>query len=266
MNTTVASRSIDFLRLPLAFSIVLLHSVQSNLPEGATLYYANDLHNAIKILFSEIICRASVPLFFFVSGYLFFNHIKELGWNTYQEKVKKRCRTLLLPYVIWNVLCLLTLYVLHLIANGITCSLKDFFVEKGSWNIFFYGRRGYPIDYPLWFVRDLIYMVILSPVIYYIVRRKGLLCFICVLYLITPAIGLSDTIPTTAICFFSLGAYFNIMDKDFICSERCFRNLVFLGIPLIVVCEVSYGDVNIPMVYPIAIRLFTLVGGGFIFM
>lgn len=50
--------------------------------------------------------------------------------------------------------------------------------------MFFAGRDGSPIDYPLWFLRDLIMIVIVSPIIFYFVKRIGfpgvvMLFFLC---------------------------------------------------------------------------------------
>ena len=43
--------------------------------------------------------QMAVPLIFFISGYLFFSKTTNFGWKEYGQKMKKRTRTLLLPYV-----------------------------------------------------------------------------------------------------------------------------------------------------------------------
>lgn len=56
----------------------------------------------------EIVTRFSVPIFFFVSAFgLFLHHDLQAPFN-YVSFMKKRCRTVLVPYIVWSLL-----YMLH---------------------------------------------------------------------------------------------------------------------------------------------------------
>jgi len=86
-----------------------------------------------------------------------------------------------------------------------------FHIESDVYRVFW----AVPINFPLWFVRDLICMVIISPLILYYIRyfkHIGII-FLGILYMaaIEPDIpGFS----MSAIFFFSLGAYFSLEKKD----------------------------------------------------
>ena len=54
------------------------------------------------LLFHEGFARAAVPMFFFVSGYLLAGHFGDEKW--YMAAIRKRIRTLLIPYVALNIL------------------------------------------------------------------------------------------------------------------------------------------------------------------
>ena len=79
----------------------------------------------------------------------------------------------------------------------------------------------YPADVPLWFVRDLMVMVLLSPAIYYLLMHGARLYLplVAVLYVC----GAGATLPglsTNALLFFSLGAFFRLRGVDVVQFAR----------------------------------------------
>ena len=120
-----------------------------------------------------------------------------------------------------------------------------------------------PILIPLWFLRDLIVVVILTPIIYYLIKqfRHWTILLLCCCYItgIWPYIhGLS----TTAIFFFSFGAYFSIHDKNMIYEAYCHRNLLYiLCIPLLLLTFFFDGyNTNIGQyIYPFYVIIGVLV-------
>lgn len=199
------SEAINWLRFPLIFLIILLHCYSVQRLEG-------DHETYFKILypFYNWIGETGVPAFFFISGFLFF-----LSKKSYSQKLKTRVHTLLIPYFIWNSLLLL-LYVIAYSAgypqeiNG--RSLADYHIidylrlywDRGAFD----NGNFVPLLCPLWYIRNLLIISLISPLLYYIIRCTQ------ELFLITIAIWWLMTyhnafIPQT-ILFFSLGAYFSI--------------------------------------------------------
>ena len=98
------SKTIEWLRFFCIGLIVLLHAVGMPLEGKDAISYQNGAFDTIRILFSEGICRVAVPIFFLVSGYLFFVKLEEWNTNIWIDKLKKRVKTLLIPYVLWNLI------------------------------------------------------------------------------------------------------------------------------------------------------------------
>lgn len=204
---TRLSEAITWLRFPLIFFIILLHCYSVQRLEGN-----HEVYFKVLYTFYNWIGETGVPGFFFISGYFFF-----LSKKTYPQKLKTRLHTLLIPYLIWNTL-LLALYVVayaigyQQIING--RSLADYtfidylrlFWDRGSFD----NGNFVPLLCPLWYIRNLLIMSALSPLLYFIIRyaREAFLLLTTVWWMMTYH---NAFIPQT-ILFFSLGAYFSILD------------------------------------------------------
>ena len=199
------SKAITWLRFPLIFLIIMLHCYSVARLEGS-----HEMYFKVLYPFSLWLGETGVPGFFFISGYLFF-----LSKKTCCQKLESRLYTLLIPYLIWNFL-LLTLYVSAFAIgypqdiNG--KNISDFtiidylrlFWDRGSYD----NGNFVPLLCPLWYIRNLLIMSLLSPIIYYIIRyrREVFLIVVTAWWLMSYH---NAFIPQT-ILFFSLGAYFSI--------------------------------------------------------
>ncbi|MBP5715194.1 MAG: acyltransferase [Prevotella sp.] len=213
MNTNVIndrlSGAITWLRFPLIFFIIILHCCTVQSLEGN-----HDLYYKTIYPFSIWLGETGVPGFFFISGFLFY-----LSKKSYSQKIRTRIRTLLVPYILWN-LILLSLYLATYIIgypqiiNGRSITNFNFidyirlFWDRGSYD----NGNFVPLLCPLWYIRNLLIMSIISPILYYIIRyvREVFLITIAVWWLMTYN---NAFIPQT-ILFFSLGAYFSIFDVN----------------------------------------------------
>ena len=199
------SDAITWLRFPLILLIILLHSYSVQRLEGNHENYFKALYP-----FSLWLGETGVPGFFFISGFLFF-----LSKKTFCQKLETRLHTLLIPYLMWNFL-LLAPYVSAFVIgypqdiNG--RNISDFtiidyirlFWDRGSYD----NGNFVPLLCPLWYIRNLLMMSLLSPIIYYIIRytREVFLIVVTVWWLMSYH---NAFIPQTVL-FFSLGAYFSI--------------------------------------------------------
>ncbi|MDE1191348.1 MAG: acyltransferase [Arachidicoccus sp.] len=129
----------------------------------------------IQKFISGMLGRCAVPLFYMISGYLFFYKTPE-GIKSVLEKMKKRINSLLIPYIIG---CLFFVFfnilISHLPATSkfvnayITSPFNEPFF-KAIVRIFYDAGNGSPMAFQLWFLRDLIILVILSPIWYYLYK------------------------------------------------------------------------------------------------
>ena len=109
-------------------------------------------------------------MFFLLSGMLFFNGIESVKGCFL--KMKKRVRSLLVPYVIWNVIFIFWYIALQNLP-GIDSFINSDIVGSLTKNGLLDALRVLywePANFPLWFVRDLMIMVVLSPVLYYLIK------------------------------------------------------------------------------------------------
>ena len=81
-DDSVKSKTIEWLRFFCAAAVVVLHSAGKPLEGNVVISCQYGAYDAIRILFSHGLCRVAVPLFFFISGYIFFVGLHTLdGWN-----------------------------------------------------------------------------------------------------------------------------------------------------------------------------------------
>ena len=165
--TSEVSGKIKLLRLPLIIGIVTVHS------------YINPVGYADRFFQTFIASTwggSCVVFLFILSGFLFFRNFN-LSLNSYLEKLKSRFWTLVVPYLFWNLaLAAMIVIVLNIPATSsfVQGQYKKY-VEDYSFANFidcFTGYiSGYPIAFHFWYVRDLIVMVILSPVFLLVARK-----------------------------------------------------------------------------------------------
>ena len=153
-KTHLQSQVISFLRFPLIVAVVFIHTqitaiggIKANL--SAPFQFAGQfpIYETTVFLVAQIFARLAVPLFFIFSGFLFFKKCDEFNTSTYFNKLKKRTHSLLIPYLFWNLLFIV-------LSSQFADSIKD-------WLILFWR----PASLQLWFIRDLMVVVLFSPLI-----------------------------------------------------------------------------------------------------
>ena len=132
-------------------------------------------------------------------------------------KLKKRVVTLLIPYLLWNLVPSLVLIggnLFSIVFRG--KSTEDLMIfltnlwNDGLWHLWWDKVNGMPSDSPLWFLRDLIVMCVLAPVFYYFIKKGGKLAVVIwfLLYVFLPVSWAHlPGISITAVFFFNIGLY-----------------------------------------------------------
>ncbi len=151
----------------LVFLIHISSFAQYDLTQSPKTYF-------ISVLVSSL-GQFAVPLFFILSGSLFFrNYTSDVFFN----KISKRFKTLVLPYLLWNFVGMVFAIVATIFFSNyfVGREMFEFSVESFIKGIFFYGQNG-----PFWFIADLIIFVLLSPIINYLLKFWKLSLFVLVL-------------------------------------------------------------------------------------
>lgn len=165
------SYKISYFNFFLSVLIVILHSNCQK-----TLGWVNDgsMFAGVLSFMSSILTMVghlAVPTFFMMSGYLFYRNIAGVQ-NTF-TKIKKRVRTLLIPYLLWNSFFV---FLFLCILNTPLVNYMHMPNNLRTWQDIVLAILNSSMT-PLWFVKDLMIFVLLSPVIYYISRSMYALFF-----------------------------------------------------------------------------------------
>lgn len=125
----------------------------------------------VETFLCQGVTRVAVPFFFVVSGYLLFRDFRPgLGW--WGAKLRRRVRSLLIPYLAWALVGLANNFLLqHVCTNA----HNEFNFASFAWWLKALGVTTPPLGcYHLWFVRSLMVFAMLSPVVGWLVRRCGI--------------------------------------------------------------------------------------------
>ena len=166
-------------------------------------------------LFTITLAGIAVPVFYVISGYLLFNKSGDnYSLDIYYHQVKKRIGSLVIPYLLWNLIVYLLLYVLAPFVK-VTMGTAEPSLMQDSYHKFWaiFNITGVPPDGPLYFIRNLFILVLFSPAIYFLLKQ-----FKIVFVFSIAVLWLFVDIPTDnplysylkALPFFTVGAFVGI--------------------------------------------------------
>lgn len=152
------SRRFDVLKLLLMVLVIMIHA-----EKGVQAYVdpAPQFARWVILFFGHNLCRVAVPLFFTISGYLLYTSYTPTlsGYLTF---LKKKTRTIAVPYFLFNALFIVIILIFHKIPY---IGDVNFLRERGYVEIML-GIGGYPVNYTLWFLRDLMIYLLVSPIFF----------------------------------------------------------------------------------------------------
>lgn len=135
----------------------------------------NFLDVAFSVLVKQGLSIIAVPVFFVIAGYFLGRHVGEDHW--YAIAVKKRIKTLLVPFFVLNLIWFPVKYGVHYVGvRWFAADASSTAMELTLYNFLYYCGIlpwGGNVVTGLWFVRALFYLIIISPVIVWMLRRWG---------------------------------------------------------------------------------------------
>lgn len=249
--TDLQSKVIAFLRFPLIVLVLFAHCNLTTLSgEWASLPFTSKFINILSLRIAPI----AIPFFYFISGYLFFK-TGQFTIDIWLKKLMRRVQSLLVPYVLWNLLYLLLCIIIGLFASRVPILGIPFdkltFTDalKSLWNIsLIEGGSEFkaPIAVQFWFVRDLIVVMLCAPVIYFAVKafiilsgRRPLVRYLLFLVVIFAFGYWPDIVGFDSECwlFFAYGAYYGIRRKEFIVAMLPYALPAFLLLAAVIGLE-----------------------------
>lgn len=206
------STLIKAMRFPLIVFVVFSHSLGfQHFHIDFSLEGWNVYHFFTEMI-SHNLCKIAVCWFFVFAGYFFFLNLPEDGLNGkwLVDKWKRRVMTLLIPYLIWNTLPMFASFIKENVFAWVGLSQGDsipgLFSGFNPLSRFLLG----PANYPLWFMRDLMIMCLLAPVVYLIFKKLPRWGGIIALFVLFILPFETPVLTWRGYFFFSLGAFLGI--------------------------------------------------------
>lgn len=255
------SEVIKVLRFPLAMMVVFLHA--EPFIDGWDITDMNvgnmgaNMAGIIMYSISHILTQIAVPIFFVISGYLFFKKLEIWDRNEWSRKMRSRVSSLLIPYLLWVVFFCCVHIARHVVAGHgmaemlsiVTQWVKE---QGGILNLFWsssvweggadnvFGQKvlmSGPMPFHLWFIRDLIVMILLSP-LFYVLLHKGnggrirplsavTVFFLSAAYLAQIQMSVHG-IGFTALFYFGMGAFYSL--NGFFLSKKLYIYRWMIGL------------------------------------
>lgn len=177
MLSRALSEKFRFWTLASVLLLVLVHSynlavryVQPwSVPEDAF-----NVTSGIEYFLADGLLRFFIPLLFAISGYLHALHDR----RPYLERIGKRVRTLVLPYLAWVALHLLSFYLLESLpatrelifdSHVAQVDAARVIVHQYNWYDLLAGSVLYPLPYQFWFLRVLFVYNVGYPLLMWLV-------------------------------------------------------------------------------------------------
>src|SRR5664279_5249189 len=167
--------------------------------------------------------RFFVPMLFAISGYLYAIH----ATRPYGERIRKRMRTILLPYLVWSAVSILYTYAFELTPYGRSIVEQTHLMQLSNNRILLHDYTWWelllrwillPVSYQLWFLRVLFIYNLAYPILHWCMTK-----YTRVLFLVLILFWLSGIqfllIEGEGLLFFSLGIWlqkrnFNIREPN----------------------------------------------------
>lgn len=235
--------------------VIFVHDVALN-------YYEVD-SSFINNVFRYGISSVAVPMFFLLSGVCFFYNYtpKKLG-----AKLKSRVFTLLIPYLLWNIIGILVGIIYSYTPIKETISSREIFeptIENIVQGVFFYKY-----NYIFWFVYNLIIFTLITPLIDFFMKNKITAAIFVIFCFLLPVFA-TDALDFVKIDANYVGLYaFGCMVgkhylKDFTQKLSASKAMAMLGVLIASLTAIilnNYGIIYIPNTLINIIRLMMVLG------
>jgi len=174
------------------------------------------------------LARFAVPLFFCISGYIFFVKDYRTGYPGF---VREKTRSILFPYLLWNTVCIAYIFVLQSLPFARNYFFNDLIASWGvsDWVRAYvgFGSDWMPFLYPLWFLPTLyVVFLVVYPLKAFLVKRPfvifALMAFnvVCLHFSVFDVLLLPRFV--NALSFFCMGylvsVYWKTIDKSSVCA------------------------------------------------
>lgn len=231
-----SSRKISWLMFCCSCLIVLRHSSgYDNYIMGTQLLDVASIYIINMIRFNGIF-NMVMPTFFLLSGFLYY---KSFVPAQYSNKMKKRVHTLIIPYLAWNTFWMLVMAIMEALPN-ISAHINSMMRFTFNVNSIFRGVFLYQYNPSFWFMAQIILYAIVSPLLYYILKKRyvgGV--FILLLFVIYVCNLKIPVIRMDGFTWYVIGAYLAIHCFEII-NYSISKEMAILALVILILSAVMY--------------------------
>lgn len=199
------SRRYEALKMLMCVFVLLIHAFSDDFRGVGWTKLGTAYH--ITYIVSRMVCDCAVPMFIVMSSVLLY--AKPFSW---WGNVKKKCRSLLVPYLIFNSLWVVLMFVKHVLGQKLGIVAGDD-IDFSTYSLFdwldaFLGLTGdyKPLLTTLWYVRDLFILNVLATPLRKLIDRMPVPMLVLTLVLWFGDIHIPG-IQDYSLPFFILGYY-----------------------------------------------------------
>ncbi len=197
---------VSWLMFIFSIFVIWVHSYNVDLFSGGSQDGIWSLADRIENFVSVGLGQIAVPGFFLLSSYLFF---RNFSWDKLPRKWKSRVFSVLIPYVVWNII-----YYLGYMAASRLLAMRSVvgrdvipFTVQEIWR----AVSQYAYAPIFWYLYQLVFLIIVSPVIYALVKNRAIGLFWILGLVFAVHLHLDMRHPNTdALLYYSVAAYFAV--------------------------------------------------------
>jgi Predicted acyltransferases len=216
VDQNISSR-INLMRILLISGIVFVHVPFD--PPTSPFAVETGVFNWLRVFLGDSFFRIGVPCLSAISGYLLFRRGMESF--AFGKTVRSKTETVLAPFLIWNLGLLVVVLLVQ--AGGIGIG---YFPDLWHSSIrellsLAFAAEAFPINLPLYFLRDLFVCVLLSPILAYFVRRMpAITCALLFLLAILPDVTIGLVLKKSILFSFTFGIFLALHRIDLKALDR----------------------------------------------
>lgn len=240
LNIVLRNRVISLLTIFATLLVVIRHGFNLHL------FYENgnpwmpilDWNVGLQIIISRT-TDIAIPIFFFISGFLFF--VSFSSPRDISRKLQRRVRSLLFPYLAWNMIYLILWCSLATLPPLHDSIVKAYGIE---WNALWFIKKITiaPIAGVFWYIRTLMLFCLATPMLFLFYKRLWLILpLIVILFIRWKAIDCS-LLSTEGMLFFTLGGFAGNRNWNFQALNR--KWLFILGALGIITLVLPLFEIN----------------------
>lgn len=196
-----------------SFLVVWIHAYNVDLYSSGN--PALGLANSVELWLGERVGQVAVPGFFMISGYLFY---RDFSWGKLGEKWQRRIRSVLVPFILWNLL-----YYLAYVAASRLPWFTDILGKEQlpfSWALAVDAVLHYTYNPVFWYLYQLILLILLAPVLYPLLKNTWTRVVFLGLIWLTTALNLPFPVNGDALIYYGTAAAIALSRREWVEGQR----------------------------------------------